>query len=344
MAQRPDDPQPPFDLAGLLAADGRADEAAKLFDQAAEIDPRRAERVASEKARYRDAYQDQAQEQFDAGNLEEASRRLDQADAMEPAHVRTELLRGKIAWDERRIAEAAEHFRHPYAQDHSSEALTGLCDALSAQGREAYQAAKYARAWDLLTEAQEIESRPDLHLFLGTVAYSWAQTLPVEDRRPHLEDARAAFERALRAHPEDDDARFNLATSLLAIGDYAGAADLYKKMVARDPENGNFYMALARAHSLSGDSGIATTEEAIGRALTVGEPVHDPPSWASRSADRFARSHLAGAYREAMAPQAIRTYSLPGGGLVEVWFYWDRGVIEAFREGARLGPAFTLDR
>ena len=42
----------------------------------------------------------------------------------------------------------------------------------------------------------------------------------------------------------------------------------------------------------------------------------------------------------------IKTPAIPtpfrGGDLVEVWFYWEDGVAEAFREGARLGSTVFL--
>lgn len=126
------------------------------------------------------------------------------------------------------------------------------------------------------------------------------------------------------------------------MGRPAEAADLYLGLVMDEPENGNYYLALSRAHSLSGEPDLATTEEAAGRALTSGEPVHDPLSWAERAADRFRRSDLAAAYFEFLAPDVIRTYSLPGGGLVEVWFFLRQGRVMAFREGAFLAPPLIL--
>lgn len=342
MTKRPNDPQIPFELADLLASEGQAEEASAMLQQTLELDPSRADAVEDLRDRYLGVYQARARSRVEDGAMDEALVQLDAADAMRPDTAETLLMRGQVAKSKKDSPAAADYFRRSLEQQPSKIARTGLCDALISQGRKAYEAGSYAQAWELLTEAQSVESRPDLYLFLGTVSYSWAQTLPADQRGEHLEQARVAFTQALEANSDDEDARFNLATCLLAMGRYDEAAQIYQGMVERDRENGNFYMALARAHSLAGQSALATTEEAIGRALTVGEAVLDPPSWAERSAERFARSDLARSYAEAMAPQAIRTYSLPGGGLVEVWFYWDRGVVEAFRDGARLGPPFRL--
>ena len=41
---------------------------------------------------------------------------------------------------------------------------------------------------------------------------------------------------------------------------------------------------------------------------------------------------------------AVQTYQRQEGGLVEVWFYWDRGTALAFRDGGRVGAEFRMPR
>ncbi len=103
-------------------------------------------------------------------------------------------------------------------------------------------------------------------------------------------------------------------------------------------------MVLSRAHSFAGEPRLAAVEEAVGRALRGGEPVQDPAGWAGRAAARFPGSDLASAYARLAVPEAIYTYSPPGGALVEVWFYWNRGLLYAFRDGGEVGTPLALPR
>jgi tetratricopeptide (TPR) repeat protein len=160
-----------------------------------------------------------------------------------------------------------------------------------------------------------------------------------------MNSARESFERVLERKPDDEDALFNLGAVLLSMERYPEATRVYRELISRHPRDGGLYLALARAHSLGGESEAAAAEDAIGRALRTGDPVGDPATWAVRAAERYPGTDLDTVYVDLGSPEDIYTYNVPGGSLVEVWFYWNAGSVHAFREGGRIGlPMFLPGR
>ena len=214
-----------------------------------------------------------------------------------------------------------------------------------ASARASYEVEDYLAAWDRLEEARQVDAdAPDIPYLRGMVAYARAQVLEEEAAQVYLEEAALSFQKVLEMDPDDDDARFNLAAVYMGLGRWGEAGEIYEELLLRNPTDGRLYQALARAHSLAGDNERALAEEAVGRALRADNPVEDAGIWARRAAERYPESEMAEEYQNHGAPESIYTYTIPGGDLVEVWFYWDDAVVEVFREGGRLGPAFHLPR
>lgn len=341
----PNDPETQLELGERLAEAGRAEEAIDAFDRVLLLDPSRENTVSRQRTKYLRLYQEQAKRLIETGDWMAADQRLDRADRMVPDDDRTHFLRGTVARAQGDSDFALEQFRLAHAADPGDddrrEALVG---ALVDRGRELYDADLFPEAAQLLDEAATVERSADLAYLRGTVAYAWARSDPdtlVQQRE--LAHAVDQFREVLRKDRDDDDARYNLGAVLLASYRFEEAAEIYHELIERHPREEDLYFALARAHSLAGTLEPAAVEEAIGRALATGDPVEDPATWARRAADRFPRSELAQVYLERVSPEEIRTYTLPGGDLVEVWFYWREEVIEAFREGGRLGAPFDID-
>ena len=219
--------------------------------------------------------------------------------------------------------------------------------ALLAVGQELYQEQQYDRAWETLSEADGVESTSDLDYLRGLVAYSWAESEESQDndaRWERLAWAEDAFRSVLERDSKDADAAFNLGAVLMASEQFEEAAEIYGQLLADRPTDGGLYLALSRVHSMSGETEMALTEEAVGKALRAGDPVDNPGIWARRAAERFVGSDLALVYEELGSPEALYTYTVPGGVLVEVWFYRGLGRVEAFREGGRVGPSVYLEK
>jgi tetratricopeptide (TPR) repeat protein len=297
---------------------------------------------ANTEERSADQERDKARELLDEGKTEEALLMLALADSLAPGDEETLALRARVEAETGNLEEGisileAGRLRHP----DNEEIETALHDLLVEGARADFEAEAYERAWERLQEAQAIApDTPDVSYLRGMVAYALAQSGPPEAAAPHLEDSIRAFRAVLESDPEDDDAAFNLGAALLAAGRAAEAAETYQALLARHPDDGRLYLALSRAHSLEGNMEAAVVEEAIGRALRSNRPVDDPALWASRAVERFPESDLALTFTEHGVPQSIYTYTVPGGVLVEVWFYDWGAYVVPFRDGAYLGRPY----
>jgi len=290
-------------------------------------------------------YQDRAEAHLDSGQVTEAAIALEQAEMLAPGDPRTLHLLGRVSLEQGDALAAIPDLRLAWDSDPDrKEYRDAFREALIIAGEEFYQNEEYDRAWEVLDEASQLESTPDLRYLMGLVAYAWARTTETDDHWDHLSRAEAAFRSVLEDRPGDADARFNLGAVLLALEEYEEAIVVYRDLLTENATDGGLYLALSRAHSLGGDVDAALAEEAIGSALRAGDPVDNPATWSSRASERFPASDLALVYEERSTPDAVYTYAVPGGALVEVWFYWDDGIVEAFREGGRVGRTISIDQ
>jgi tetratricopeptide (TPR) repeat protein len=345
IARNPDDADAHFDLAEFLAGDVRAAEAIEHYERAQALEARFKPKVAEARRRNLKIYNEDAERLIAENLFSDADRVLDAAHVMVPGDGTTLFLQGRSREAQNDPAGAVEAYRLAAAKDPGSrERRLALAGALTAFGEARFEAGEYSQSWDLLQEARRADPDADLSYVEGTVAYALAKTAPEGERGRYLDAAAEAFTKYRRRHPDDTDAQFNLGAVLLAAERYQEAIEVYQSLLVDDPKDGDLYMVLSRAHSFAGEPRLAAVEEAIGHALRGGDPVQDLPVWAGRAAARFPGSDLASAYSRLAAPEAIHTYSPPGGALVEVWFYWNRGLIYAFRDGGEVGTPLTLPR
>lgn len=343
IARNPDDAEAHFDLAEFLAEDARAPEAIEHYEKAQALDARFKPKVAEQRRRYLKVYNEDAERMIAKKLFSEADRVLGAAQAMVPGDGTTLFLRGRSREAQNDPTGAVEAYRLAAVKEPGNrERKLALAGALTVLGEARFDAGEFSEAWDLLQEARRADPSTDLSYVEGTVAYALAKTAPEGERERYLDAAVEAFTSYRRRHPDDADAQFNLGAVLLAADRYQEAIGVYLSLLADNPKDGDLYMVLSRAHGFAGESRLAAVEEAVGRALRGGDPVLDPADWAARAAARFPGSDIASAYARLAAPEAIYTYSPPGGALVEVWFYWNRGLLYAFRDGGEVGTPLTL--
>jgi tetratricopeptide (TPR) repeat protein len=289
-----------------------------------------------------DEERERARGLLEEGRAEEALTVLALADSLAPGDEETIALRARVEADTGNLEEGISllegaRLQHP----RSKEIGSALHDLLVAGARADFENENYPAAWERLNEAGELEpDTPEVYYLRGMVAYSLARSGPAEENAAHVEESVRSFRAVLEHDPDDDDARFNLGASLLAAGRAREAAETYEELIERRPTDGRLYLALSRAHSLEGNVEAAVVEEAIGRALRSDRPVEDPALWASRAAERFPDSDLSATYLERGSPDAIYTYTLPGGVLVEVWFYGEGAFVAAFQDGTHVGTPY----
>lgn len=344
LAVTPDDADATYDLARVLAEEGQTGEAVEYFDRTVDLNPDMADRVTRMRREYLERLQQEAETLLEAGQNTEANDVLGRADILVPEDGRTAYLRGRAADTSGDLETAVPLYRSALDSDpENREYRDALASALLGLGKGRYESGDFASAFELLNEADGLRSSVDLQYLRGMVAYAWAQRTEDEmEKTDRLLVAAECFQSVLDRDPNDEDARFNLGAVLLAAERYEEAAEVYHRLILDNPEDGRLFSALSRAHSLSGMNTAALTEDAIGRALRTGEHVEDPKTWSYRAAERFPQTALAGIYARYGEPEEVITYTVPGGGLVEVWFYWEKGMIQAFREGGEVGSPFFL--
>jgi tetratricopeptide (TPR) repeat protein len=345
LSRDPNNPEAHFQLARVLAMRNEANEAALHFTRAEELSRGFRGRVQAEREKFAAQYQERALSLLREMRPAEAVGALEAAETLDPGRPHTAYLRGRVEAVQSGPEGAVVHYRRAHVADpRNTDYTRSLTETLVELGRRSKESRDHAAAVAYLEEAITVADRSDIHYLLGSVYYTWAQSTAGDAQMRHLQRAADAFTMVLRRNPGDQDASYNLAAVLLASRRYDEAVDLYRRLLAEHPRDGELYLALALAHGHLGQSRLAMAEEAVGRALQAGQPVTDPGSWARRSAERFPHSDLAALYRELDAPREVLTYQRVGGGLMEVWLYWGRGVAEAFREGGRHGDRVPLPR
>jgi len=332
-------------LARILADRGDAVEAGEHLAWVRALEPKRTDETNRITRDYLERWQQEAADSLTAGAFGAADTSLDRAEAILPHDPRTAQLRGKLYTSRGEMEAALMAYRTAWMlrpEDH--DLRDTFLGALLADAQRRYESEDFQGAWSQVEEATRIQDSPDLEYLRGLVAYAQARRAPEPDRPAFLTMAEEAFRTVLQHEPRDEDAAFNLGAVLLASEQYDEAARIYWKLIETHPRDGRLYLALSHVHSMNGMSDQAVAEEAVGKALRAGEPVENPAAWAERAAVRFPESDLAAVQEADGAPQAIYTYTVPGGGLVEAWFYDDAGLVEVFREGGRLGTTIEVQR
>jgi tetratricopeptide (TPR) repeat protein len=285
---------------------------------------------------------DQARTALARGDLPAVSQALDVADALSPDQPSTLYLRAEFAAAEGDSDAALDYYRRAWSGDPSGEHRDALTRALLDRAQAKFRAQDLDGAEKLVEEAGGVDPAADLDRLRGLIAYARAERTQGDESTAYLGEAETSFRRSLERTPGDPETSLDLAGVLLALGRYPEAADLYRGLLARNPEDGGLYLALSRAEGMAGNTGLGEALEAAGRALRAGDPVADPAGWAQSGARRYPDSELATTVQDLGPPDAIRTYGVPGGGLVEVWFYRNRGVVDVFRDGTRVGTRILI--
>jgi tetratricopeptide (TPR) repeat protein len=289
--------------------------------------------AASDLARW----QAEASQAVAGGDFARADSVLALADAARPDHPRTLFVRAEAAVARGNAEAALDYYRRAYRGEDSEAHRDALTAALLADAQARFKAKDLAGAAARIEEAGTVNPKTPLDRYRGWIAYAAAERSEGEERARHLADAEARFRQALEREPENLDALLDLGSVLLAEQQYPEAVALYRGALADHPEDGGLFLALARAHGFTGENAAATAEEAAGRALRGGEAVADADAWARNGAARFPQSELERTLSASGPPETIRTYTVPGGHLVEVWFYRKRGHVDVFRDGVRVG-------
>lgn len=299
----------PYLLGATEQAAGRLDASVVAFDKALALSPPPAEAAAGH---------------FHRGEIRLVQGRLDEADAA----LRTALafpatagaarsLLGQVALARRDFRAAAEHLEAALAAvPEASRLHVPLAMAYRGLGER-------AKAEEHLAKAGAVGLRAPDPLLDGVAGLRVGERVAVMRGRVaaqagRYQDAAGEFRRALAVRPESVEARVNLGSVLVPMGDRSGATEQFREALRLEPGNVTAHFNLG---SLLADGGAP--EEAR---------VHLEAAVAGRPDDAEARRLLAKVLRD-------------GGKLPEALAQYRRAVeLAPGDEAARLGEAETLVR
>jgi tetratricopeptide (TPR) repeat protein len=181
----------------------------------------------------------------------------------------------------------------------NAKALYGLGDALIRKARETGDPAYFNRAEEALKRSLEIAPKnAGAMRHLAYVFYS----------RHEFEAASNHARKAIEMNPTDGDSYGVLGDSLLEVGEYGRAEEVYKKMMELE-ENLYSYSRLAGLKSMRGDS-VGTIVD-LERAIAAGKAAKQPAesiAWAEwqLGSDHFVLGKLENA--ETYYRQSLETY------------------------------------
>lgn len=243
LAIRPDFPEAHFHLAAMHTRAGRWPEAETAYRLALAAHPD-----------YAEAHNDFGNLLHGLGRLDEARTHLERALAARPDWADAHYNLGNVLTASGRLPEAESAYRKAvWLRPDLAGAHNNLGGVLEALGRWKEAEAAYRSAlgrrpdmsescfnlgnaiyeqcasgrWDRLHEAeaayrQALSIRPDFPAALGNLG------ILLKEHRGRLREAEALFRQASHIDPNADDARLNLATTLLRAGDYERGWPLFE--------------------------------------------------------------------------------------------------------------------
>ncbi len=159
-----------------------------------------------------------------------------QATRLDPAFPHPYFHLGRMQWWEERYREAAT-WLEKVPEDFSYNVEASFMLALSRYELSEYEAARRA--------LEKIE--PKL-----PVPEIWNNLAAMNTRLNRLEPALQLFRRALQADPTDADYQFNVGYTLWKMRDYANAADSFRAVLDRSPDDQDAILLLGRCLSSAG--------------------------------------------------------------------------------------------
>lgn len=230
---------------GIRAAAGRGADlvtARRHFDTAV--------RVLPDKLK---AWRNRAAVDYQLGDVAAALRGYEHVFEMAPEDTSTARVMGVIYLNDKRYDEAVQSFEHILQYGEHLGALINLASTQLEQKDQEAATKSLQRALTLDPDCFVCHYNLG-NLYWSTDAYS---------------QARDSFARAVELRADDQDARFNLAISYVALEDLASALPLLEGLSVERPDNGIVWRELGRIYALQ--ARIDASEKAYERAAALGQ-------------------------------------------------------------------------
>lgn len=329
--QEPKNPLAHLELGMVYAEIDETKKAGEEFDKALELDPKMLKDIDANRKHY-------WVEHFNAGirlsneeqNYAEAATEFQKAIDLDPKDVRAYT---NLAFCLRKTGQpdqALALFQKALTLNPTDvNARKNLAASYLDMARSEAKDQRFLDAIMLYEKAYELDTTLVATQFELANAYSeaaMAESIAVA-KTQYYEKAVALYNRVLERTPDNIDATFNLGTAYLAMDKTDEALPLLQKAVNMDPKAPDFHNRLGRAYARAGSNEMAVAEIVMSKALQ-GEVKADLDTWfnadtmKSRYPDVTAQTK---ALQTNGRPDQVYTYE-ESGGIVEVWFYWTKGM------------------
>jgi tetratricopeptide (TPR) repeat protein len=356
VARNPNDAEAHLWLARSYSELGRIEDAVREYERALSLSPSLASQVSANRRRYWLSQHSRGERLLGEAlvmkdgstqrteRLNQAAEAFENAARLAPEKALTDYqfsrlyeARGDKAFADKALEQA---FRKA---ETDRDAVPTLFPLLKERAKNAANANRYAEAIETFEMALRLSPDDlDLMIDLATV-----HLLMAEDKGPSggIDGYRKAadlLERVRKVKPADADVLYNLATVRFRLDQTASADSLIHRYLMLKPDDPDGYDLLAELARSAGRPEQAQTAALAARVLALKRPVGDPADWARRAVEKFGPgSDLGRIYSSLGVPDEVHTLK-DKSTLFEVWFYFGKGRVAAFENGAAAGPSLDF--
>ena len=343
--QEPNNPLAHLELGMVYAEIGETKKAGQEFEKTLQLDPKKQKDVDANRQHY-------WVEHFNAGirlsneeqNFAEAAKEFEKAVDLDPKDVRAYTNLAFCLRKTGRPDEALALFQKALTLNPTDvNARKNLAASYLDMARSESREKRYIDAIMLYEKAAELDSTYTDAQFELANAYSeaaLAESIEVA-RTQYYDKAVSLYNRVLERTPDNIDATFNLGTAYLAMDKLDEAMPLLQKAVNLDPKAFDFHYRLGRAYARAGSIEMASAEIVMSTALQRGTDQTDLEAWFGADAMKVRYPDVTAQTKALQTngrPEQVYTYD-ESGVVVEVWFYWTKGLGLYFVNGT--APAIS---
>lgn len=355
VARVPGDAEAHLWLARSYSELGRIEEAAREYGRAGNLNPSLAPQIDSNRRRYWLSWQARGETILgEALGMKDGSARNERLNQAAAAFENARLLGPEKALTDYQLSRlheargdrslAGEALARAFEKARSDkDAIPVLLPIVKEEGRNAVNENRYVDAISAFEMALGMApDDPDLMLDLATARLLGAEETRASGETEGYRKAAELLERVRKVRPNDADVLYNLATVRFRLGEMASADSMIHRYLLLTPADPDGYDLLAELARATDRTDQARTAALAARVLALKRPVGDPADWARRASEKFGPgSDLGRLYSSLGVPDEVHTLK-EKSTLLEVWFYFEKGRVSAFENGAAAGPALDF--
>ncbi|KPJ59396.1 MAG: hypothetical protein AMJ46_11230 [Latescibacteria bacterium DG_63] len=332
--QEPDNGLAHLKLAMAYAEIGETKKAGEEFNRALELDPKLEKDVDANRRHYWvEHFNEGVRLSQEEKDFAEAAKEFEKAIELDPLDVRAYTNLGfcytQLGDHEKALSLFEKAAELEPTDEASRKNLAGIYEDMA---NNHFKSRNYPEAIKFYQKALDFDSdRINCVFQLGICHFQKASAeTSTAVARQDYERALELYARVLEKEPDEVDVVFNMGIANLALDNLDEAMQLLKRAVDTDPKVPEFHKILGRAYARAALQELAVTELVISKALDTsrGRRMTDIDGWISPDAVKARYGELGDvmtSLQEFGKPEEIYSYQ-ESGSIVEVWFYWSKGV------------------